>query len=50
MWSQESIYFLLSHNRKKMGVWQNVCGADTGTEKAQHKVMGHLGSINESVS
>jgi len=25
MWSQESIYFLLSHNRKKMGVRQNVC-------------------------
>lgn len=25
-----------------------VCGADSGTEKAHHKVMGNLGSINES--
>jgi hypothetical protein len=33
-----------------MGVWQNVCVADTGTEKAQHKVMGNVGSINERVS
>ena len=40
--------YLLSNNIKNLGVWQNVCVADTGTEKAQHKVMGHLGSINES--
>lgn len=50
MWSHESIYFLLSHNKKKMGVRQNVCvcGADSGTEKAHHKVMSNWGSINES--
>jgi hypothetical protein len=31
-----------------MGVWQNVCVDDTGTEKAHHKVVDNLGSINES--